>query len=99
MILSMRGLIFSFDLQEKITNLADILLFVVNLPNLAGGTSRYFSELFIGSNIGELLKLSDFFALSNVQFFDGSLFNLLSEVRKIELEYSESISHKVRQLS
>ncbi len=92
----MWGFILSFDLQEKVTDLTDILFLIVNFLNFSSRAGRNFSELFIGCNIGQLLKLGYFFSFSDIQFFDGSLFNLLSKVREIEFEYSESVGHKLR---
>ena len=81
--------IFNCYFEKKISNLAHVFFLIVDPLDDSWIRCSKLSELFIRSNVCYFLELLNCISLFNVQFFDCAFFNLLAEVRKMELNHSE----------
>jgi hypothetical protein len=79
----------SVHFEEDVSDLASLVLAVVQLLDDAFLGRCDFRELFVGLDVGHLLKLADAVALLHVQFLDATFLDLFAEVGEGEAEESE----------
>ena len=83
--------------KEQISNLADIFLFVMYFLDDPWIRSCNLGELFIGGDIGNLLKFRHFISLLNVELLDCAFLNFLPQIREIELDKPEIESQSAKE--